>query len=73
MYTLNNKSGRVRLDGKLISREEAEKLPNAKKFTTPLGPCVVTAKDLAEKVALANAEKPEDLEGYEEALKAART
>lgn len=73
MYTFNKKSKRVRLDGKLISVEEADNsLPTSKKFETPYGPCVVVARDLEERVNLANAEKPEDIEGYKEALTLAR-
>lgn len=68
MYTFNKMSGRVRLDGKLISRDEADALPKSKKFSTPAGPCVVVAKNMEERVALVNATCPEDIEGYEEAL-----
>lgn len=71
MYTFNKISGRVRLDGKLISRDEAEALPRSKKFSTPAGPCVVVAKSMEERVALANATRPEDVEGYSEALQTA--
>lgn len=65
MYTLD-KIGRPRLNGKYVP---ATSLPKSKKFDTPAGPCVVVAKNLEEKVALANANGPEDLEGFEEALK----
>lgn len=72
MYTFNKMSGRVRLDGKLISRDEADALPESKRFATPAGPCVVVARNMEERVALANASRPEDVPGYEEALRVAR-
>lgn len=68
MFTLD-KAGRPRLNGKFVP---ANTLPTSKKFTTPAGPCVVVAKNLEERVALANAEKPEDIEGFTEALKLAQ-
>lgn len=67
MYKLN-KNGRPTLNGRFVKEEI---LPTSKKFSTPAGPCVVVGKNLDERVALANAEKPEDIEGFEEALKLA--
>lgn len=68
MYKLD-KAGRPRLNGKFVP---VESLPTSKKFSTLAGPCVVVAKSLEERVALANATKPEEIEGYTEALKLAQ-
>jgi hypothetical protein len=68
MYKLDS-VGRPRLNGKCVP---VNSLPTSKKFVTPAGPCVVVAKNLDERVALANAETPEDIEGYEEAVKVAQ-
>lgn len=67
MYTLD-RNNRPRLNGKFVN---SQNLPQSKKFATPVGPCVVVAKNMEERVALANAERPEDLEGFDEALKVA--
>jgi hypothetical protein len=64
MYTLD-KIGRPRLNGKYVALDS---LPTSKKFATPAGPCVVVAKNLEERVMLANADNPEDVEGFAEAL-----
>lgn len=68
MYKLDS-AGRPRLNGKFVP---VESLPTSKKFTSPGGPCVIVAKSLEERVALANATKPEEIEGYSEALKLAQ-
>lgn len=68
MYTLD-KNNRIRLDGKVV---KLDSLPTSKKFTTDAGPCVVVARSLQERKALALADKPEDIEGFNEALKLAR-
>jgi hypothetical protein len=64
MYTIA-RNGRVMLDGKSV---DLETLPKSRKFDTPAGPCVVVARTKQERVALANASGPEDLDGYTEAL-----
>lgn len=64
MYTLD-KNGRPKLNGRYVKLEE---IPTSKKFNTPAGPCVVVANNMEERVALANASRPEDLVGYDEAL-----
>lgn len=64
MYTID-KAGRIRHNGKLFAKS---KLPTSRKFDTPAGPCVIVAKTLEEQIDLANAETPEDIEGYTEAL-----
>jgi hypothetical protein len=69
MYTLD-KRGRPRFNGKYVALDS---LPTSKKFPTPAGPCVVVAKDLEERVMLANADKPEDIEGFVEALQVAQS
>jgi hypothetical protein len=69
MYTID-KVGRPRLNGKYV---KLDSVPTSKKFATPAGPCVVVAKTLEERIALANADKPEDIEGYTEALKVAQS
>lgn len=66
MYTIKRK--RPQLNGEYVS---VDTLPTSKKFSTTAGTCVVVAKTLEERVALANAQKPEDLEGFSEALKLA--
>lgn len=68
LYTLD-KIGRPRLNGKMVPLAS---LPTSKKFTTPAGPCVVVGKNMEERVMLANAAGPEDIEGFEEALKVAQ-
>lgn len=67
MYTLDD-NGRIRQDGKIVKLGD---LPQSKKFSTPAGTCVVVARNLQERKALALAEKPEDIEGFIEALKVA--
>lgn len=69
MYTLD-KRGRPRLDGKYV---KLDSIPISKKFDTPAGPCVVVARDLDERIALANSDGPEDVEGFDEALKVAQS
>lgn len=64
MYKLN-KAGRPTLNGKFVP---IDTLPTSKRFSTVAGPCVVVARSLDERVELANADKPEDLTGYSEAL-----
>lgn len=68
MYTLDD-NGRIRQDGKIVKLSD---LPQSKKFSTPAGTCVVVARSLQERKALALAEKPEDIEGYTEALQEAQ-
>lgn len=69
MYTLD-KIGRPRLNGKYVALDS---IPTSKKFDTAMGPCVVVAKNVEERVALANADKPEDIEGFVEALQVAQS
>lgn len=69
MYTLD-KIGRPRLNGKYVALDS---LPTSKKFDTAAGPCVVVAKNVEERVMLANADKPEDIEGFVEALQVAQS
>jgi hypothetical protein len=64
MYKIDS-AGRPRLNGKFVP---VETLPTSKRFDTDAGPCVVVARSLEERAALANADKPEDLEGFKEAL-----
>lgn len=68
MYTLD-KNNRIRLDGKIVKLED---LPTSKRFSTDAGTCVVVARTLQDRKALALANKPEDVEGFNEALKVAR-
>lgn len=68
MYTLD-KIGRPRLNGKMVALTS---LPTSRKFTTSAGPCVVVAKNMEERVMLANADGPGDIEGFEEALRVAQ-
>lgn len=68
MYELD-KNNRLRLDGKVV---KLDTLPTSKKFQTDAGACVVVARSLQERKALALADKPEDIEGFNEALKLAR-
>ncbi len=68
MYELD-KNNRLRLDGKIVKLED---LPASKKFHTDAGPCVVVARTLQERKALALADKPEDIQGFEEAQKLAQ-
>lgn len=68
MYTLD-RSGRPRLNGKLV---KLDTIPKKRTFETPAGPCVVVARNMEERIELANATKPEDLEGFKEALASIR-
>lgn len=68
MYTLDD-NGRIRLDGKIVKLSD---LPASKKFDTDAGTCVVVAKTLQERKALALANKPEEIEGFNEALAVAK-
>lgn len=68
MYELD-KNNRLRLDGKIV---KLDTLPTSKKFHTDAGPCVVVARSLQERKALALADKPEQIEGFTEALKLAQ-
>lgn len=65
MYSLD-KAGRLRFKGKMAAKAD---LPTSKKFEVSPGlSCVIVARDLDEQIALANAETPEDFEGFTEAL-----